>query len=205
MPNTRHIDAESALDLLEGRSSDPERHALRRHLAECDACRKASGTWAMFLDVLSHPRLEEAPPHVIRRAGDIFRPPGQRRQTFFQTLAHLVSDSWAAPALAGIRGGSEVRHLRLSASELDIHARIAYRETGISVWGQLLDWNGEILEDGFDVVVTDEEGIELHSTSADQFGEFSFEGIGLGGRTVILKLPHGRQIRWMVPSRGEES
>jgi hypothetical protein len=198
MNTIRHFDIRTMLDNLEQRVSEAERDAFLRHLGECRSCREASSGWAGFLDTLTHPPLAGAPASARFRALGIFGAAAPERAPALRTLAALVSDTWAQPAAVGLRGDSDVRHLHLSAGRFELYIRLAYSERGPELRGQLLDSNGTI-DGGFDVLVTDPSGLELDHTPADEFGEFAFEPVASGGRTVIVRLPDGRQIAWTLP------
>lgn len=201
MPKQPHADPPTALDALEGRASEPEINDFRSHLRDCAPCRKASGEWAALLDTIGLPPLQSAPAHALRRAAAIFDAP-PKRSSVTQILASLVSDSWGqTPALA-VRGNADVRHMRLSAADFDIHLRIRYREGGIGIWAQLLTWHGEPPAGGFDVVVVDHGNREIATTAANAFGEFFFDNVAVESRTVVLQLPEGRRIRWSIPMEG---
>lgn len=138
--------------------------------------------------------MPDAPPHVVRRALEIWRrqaPAPQPVQPLLRRWVAVLSfDSWAAaPVAAGMRAlPSEVRQMLFSAQGRDIDLRVAPQNEGFALSGQLL---GPFAEGQVDVASAGSQGERAaprHSVPFDALGEFRIDGVPRGTYLITVRL-----------------
>jgi hypothetical protein len=138
--------------------------------------------------------LPDAPAALVRAAIDLWRPPAPveslrstAQAAWRLVVATLSFDSWAVPAVAGMRAlPSETRHLLFTACGRDIDVRISPAAVDdFCITGQILgpDASGSIelvKQSG------DDPGV-LHAAPLDPLGEFRLDGVRGGTYRMTLR------------------
>lgn len=195
------VDFELLLDWLEGRLSEEEARKVEE-MAIVDESVRAEAEWLRaFVRVSDETTLEKPPPEVRQNLSRRFAAyAGQKSRAGFlqRILATLTFDSNAQPAMAGFRsaGGSGAsRQLVYDAEVAEIALNVRGRPNNghVDVYGQVFPDVDEN-PDAFSVQLlkgADEVGL----TSADELGEFIFEGVEPGTYEMILSAA---QIEFLV-------
>ncbi|HYP28260.1 MAG TPA: hypothetical protein VE262_16215 [Blastocatellia bacterium] len=185
---------ERLIDYLDGRLAEEEAERLSEHVAsDCRHCAPTRDWYVLVRQSVSADDSVEPPPWVLKRAVRIFDEKGSRprlKERLGRAVASLVFDSFAQPAILGVRSTETAnRQLLYRAGDYSIDLQIAPSE------GARLDVRGQILREGeerFESVA----GIKIElapgggaarETLTDGTGEFAFESLEPGEYDLRLE------------------
>jgi hypothetical protein len=185
-----HFDIDRWADFVRGLAEPADKAKMEKHLAlGCQRCHRQVALLRGLVESASAMRNNpEAPDAVLERAVAIFQPAPGRRQERHRLIASLTFDSFAAPAMAGVRGGSRgTRRLSYRAEnvELDLLADYDRLARRVTITGQV---NDRLTPGVFaDVPVRLISGRKvLGQTTTDEAGEFQLDAPVT--RTVTLRV-----------------
>lgn len=210
MPERSEINFERLLDYVEGRLPEGEARTVEERLAVADESTLAELEWLRAFARTSDRLVLDRPPSEVRE--ELVRRfsayAGERREEanreaveepgfFRRVLAALTFDSDTGLAMAGIRsaGGGSSRQLVYSAEVAEIALDVQKRPGNgrLDLYGQVLPTVDES-PDLFSVqLLRDDKEVGL--TTADELGEFSFEGIDPGTYEIVLSAA---QIEFLI-------
>jgi len=189
---------ERLVDFLDERLEEAEAAAVATHLAtSCSVCAETTG-WYERVRVVAASDDSVAPPSwVFKRALRILDTQRHRprlTERIGQAIASLVFDSFARPALAGVRSTETAnRQLLYRAGDYSVDLQIAPSEHSRA------DLIGQVLKEGepsFESV----SGLKLDiarsgrivsSAVTDEMGEFKISSIEQGVYDLRVQLPEG--------------
>ena len=189
---------ERLIDFLDKRLEEPEAARVASHLAtSCATCAETTD-WYERVRVVARSDDSVVPPSwVFKRALRIFDTQRHRpglTERIGQAIATLVFDSFARPALAGVRSTETAnRQLLYRAGDYSVDLQIAPSEHAhIDLIGQVLKENEASFESvsglKLDIALA---GKILFSTVTDEMGEFKVSGIEPGVYDLQVKLSEG--------------
>ena len=189
---------ERLIDFLDKRLEEPEAARVATHLAtSCAACAETTDWYERVRVVAGSDDSVVPPSWVFKRALRIFDTQRHRpglTERIGQAIATLVFDSFARPALAGVRSTETAnRQLLYRAGDYSVDLQIAPSEHAhMDLIGQVLKEN----EASFESVSGLKLGIALagkilFSTVTDEMGEFKVSGIEPGVYDLQVKLSEG--------------
>src|SRR5262245_44993940 len=185
-----HLDAESALDFIEGQLQKDREAFWKQHLETCSDCAQDFRQWQEIAVYLKRSHLVSASQGNLDKVIQIFPPQAAEPTRLRSILATTVFDSFLQPALAGARGGtSTARQLVMRAEEFDIHVKIWGDQDRRQLLGQVLPRNGkDFVRSGRFHLLRNGERIE--STATDETGEFHFTDVPEGDLSLQIDLPN---------------
>jgi len=135
-----HLEFNQLTDLAEGRVSAQERGRLLSHLSACLRCKEKLGHIEGAIEMMRTDTMEDAPPYVIERANNIFRPRAEPvAPVFKQVVAALKFDSlFESPAFGLRAAATPERQILFGAGEYDLHLQIKQAEDRWAISGQVL-------------------------------------------------------------------
>lgn len=209
-----HPDVDAMLNGIERRAEGPELDQLRSHLAVCAPCATEFGRYGQLLDAMDcFLPIQDASEVAIQRAFDIFNPVQQAgrnhsrkdiepRPSMAERITTLVFDSWAQPAVAGMRSfGRRNRQIALTGNDYDLHLSIGY--SSFLIQGQLLARDGGFFEIDFDVLCLDADGAEISTGIGNILGEFAIYCEPYTIDLLVIMLPDGTKVKFQVPQAVE--
>ena len=163
------------------------------HLAACERCRRAR-SWAEELVLAGGRRLDEPPAEAMERAAAIGRDPVARAPRRARlSIARLVTDLFARPAPAGVRGGAGASRRLLYESEgaeLDLEiAPAAADAERCRLTGQLLD-PGAVDA----LAILWRAGVVAAHAAGDESGAFVFPRVEPGTYRLEVWLPADARV-----------
>ena len=185
------------IDYFDGRLGGDGAALVASHLgAACLKCDEVRLWYSRVRDIAASDDTLDPPPWVIQRALRLFsagrKPKAQGRLKQF--IASLVFDSLSQPVTEGVRlTQSPVRQLLYRADAYSIDLQIAPREESIAaVYGQVLR-EGETRFDSVNGLKIElaGEGLILHSTIANEMGEFEFAEVRHGDYELRINMREG--------------
>jgi hypothetical protein len=187
---------ERLIDFLDSRLDEAQAAPVAAHLStNCTSCNE-SRDWYLRVKTIAASDDSVAPPAwILKRAVRIFdteRHP-RRATRIRQAIASLVFDSFARPALAGVRSTETAnRQLLYSAGDYTVDLQVATEQAGADLIGQVLR-KGEA---GFDSVAglnleVKRAGDVVLSARTDELGEFRFSGLEHGVYDLRIELSEG--------------
>jgi hypothetical protein len=189
---------EQLVDFLDERLDKAETATVATHLAtSCSVCAKTIGWYEQVRLVAASDDSVAPPSWVFKRAVRIFDTQRHRSsltERVGQAIASLVFDSFARPALVGIRSTETAnRQLLYRAGDFSVDLQIAPIEQARA------DLMGQVLKEGeasFDAVSGlklefARDGVIVFSAVTDDIGEFSLTGIEQGVYDLRVQLPEG--------------
>jgi hypothetical protein len=189
-----HLSPEIAFDLLEGHLLPDEAAFWKQHLEICSDCARHLEEWETLGTVLRRSHLKSASDEDLRKAVNIFPDsPEQKGSTMRSVLASIIFDSFAEPALAGVRGGAAAaRQVVMHAEEFDIHVKIWGDSDQKQMLGQLLPRSGKnfVNTARFHLL---RNGERIETTAVDDMGEFHFINVpegDLSDLSLQIDLPN---------------
>lgn len=189
---------ERLIDYLDNRLSEAEANGVAAHLAgKCAACAESRDWYQQVRVVARADDSVEPPAWVLKHALKIFDTQGHKPKLaarFGQAIASLVFDSFALPALAGVRSTeASNRQLLYRAADYSIDLQIAPAEhAGAVLMGQLLRESEASFESVSGLKLDIARGGEVFfSTVTDEMGEFQVSGIEQGRYDLRVELPDG--------------
>jgi hypothetical protein len=185
------------VDYLDDRLAEPDRAGVADHLATgCLACGETRNWYASVRLATSTDDSVAPPPWVFKRAIRIFdaaqRP--RLKERIGQAIAWLIFDSFARPALAGVRSSETAnRQLLYRAGDYSIDVQIApSEETRAVLIGQILREGESNFESvsGLKLEIVQGER-PVSSSVTDEMGEFKFSGVEHGVYKLRIELSEG--------------
>jgi len=193
-----HLSSEAALDLVEGTIADAERRFWSSHIGSCTECIAELLDWSALAGWVTRSHLFSAPDDVLASAMQIFETPPkimEFRTPFRHIVARIIFDSFAQPAVAGVRRAAAVqqqmlvRHVVSQTEEFDIHLRVSMLEHGRDVLGQILPRDNRTFIKNARLHLRREDK-RVGSTKVNDLGEFEFRGVPDGRLSLQIDLPH---------------
>jgi hypothetical protein len=189
---------EQLIDYLDSRLPEAEAKGVATHLAgDCSACAESRDWYQQVRMVAKTDDSVEPPTWILKRALRLFETPGHKTKLaarLGQAIASLVFDSFARPALAGVRSTEMPnRQLLYRAGDYSIDLQIAPSEgTHAVLIGQLLRESEATFESvsGLKLDIA-RDGNVLFSAVTDEMGEFQVSGIEQGMYDLRVELPSG--------------
>ncbi len=185
----RHYDITEWLDHLRGFSAGDRKSALESHRRQCDACNATAAWLSQTLADAAGERSTAVPEHVLHNARAIFALRAlDKIHVRSGLLARLVFDSFAQPALQGVRSEQrlDVRHLLYDAGAYAIDVRLEHERgtPDVSMIGQIHPAAETDLHVAHIPVELTSNNSVIAQTVSNQFGEFSLKytpqsGLGL--------------------------
>lgn len=153
---SQHIPFKTLAAMAEEGLAGEERAAAHSHVAGCSRCASQLERLTKTVDLMLTDTAEDAPPHVIARAVNLFRlrPSAELQPSLVRrVLAALSFDSLQLSPAYGVRSGATAaaRQLLYSAGENDLDLRVATKDDSWVVSGQVLGGGcsgGEVLLQG---------------------------------------------------------
>jgi hypothetical protein len=189
---------ERLIDYLDNRLTETEAARVAAHLSEsCSDCRESRDWYLEVRSVAAGDDTVPPPPWVFKRAVRIFDTAHDRPKLAARlghAVAALVFDSFARPALAGVRSTETAnRQLLYRAGDYSIDLQVASSEHARA------DLIGQVLKQGdptFESVAGLKFGITrggetVFSAVTDEMGEFKVSDIQQGLYDLRVELPEG--------------
>jgi hypothetical protein len=175
-----HFDIDRWADFVRGLANPAEHAEMERHLAQgCERCSQQVSLLQRLVKsavgIRAAPEVSDA---AMKRALAIFQPAPCAQPERHSLIASLIFDSFAAPAMAGVRGArSGTRRLSYRAEnfELDLLADFDRRSQTVTITGQLSDRVnvGAVFARVLVQLVSGRR--VLRQTAMDEFGEFQLD------------------------------
>jgi hypothetical protein len=181
-----HLDYETLLDYLEGRSSVEERGKVDMHLAEpCASCSRRIALLQKVLNSANGDRSVVPPQSVLKRAIDIPRHATSPRPGLLTRLiATLSFDSDLQLSSALTRGPARERQVLFNTEEVDIDVKIKPGLADYDLLGQVMGVDATF---GF-ASLQDTTGQLIDVTGMDFLGQFSFRRVPAGIYDLVFDL-----------------
>ena len=187
---------ETLIDFLDDRLTVAEAESVAAHVeAGCDRCAETRDWYENVRLIASSDESVEPPPWILKRAIRIFenQPRPGVMERIGAAVASLVFDSFARPAVAGVRSTeTAARQMLYRAGNYSVDLQI--ESSGQS----LCELKGQVLREGeaaFESVrrltleLTGES--ETRSAVTDQMGEFAFGAVRPGDYELRIKMAEG--------------
>lgn len=195
---------EKLLDYLDGKLTATEAERVATHLSSgCAACSANRDWYNQITTIATQDESVEPPAWVTKRALRIFEAPKPRLLgRLVQSIASLTFDSFARPAVVGVRSTETTnRQLLYSAGAYSIDLQIA------PVSGSQADLAGQILcedEASFESVAALSleligEDEKRHSGLTNGMGEFTINGLKQGVYNLTIHTPEGQITAYHIP------
>ena len=175
----KHFSTEEWADFVNRTASKTNLRKMQTHLdSGCKSCSKTLVFWQKVKTTAARETGYQVPAELLAAANSAFATAGYRRRPKLnEVLAQLVFDSFATPAMAGVRSSvSSSRHLLYRSERYEIDILIEARpQSTLSVAGQLLGTAklGTILNN-LPLSLSNRRG-RVVQTSTNEFGEFQGE------------------------------
>ena len=189
---------EQLIDYLDNRLEGAQASRVADHLATgCTDCGEIREWFAQLRDTVSSDDSVAPPAWVFKRAIRIFdteRHSPKLAERIGNAIAALIFDSFARPALAGVRSTETAnRQLLYRAEDYGIDLQILPAEQNhADLIGQVLRENDPTFESVAGLTLRfAREGKALLSTVTDERGEFKINGIKQGVYDLQIELPEG--------------
>jgi len=190
---------ERLVDFVDRRLEEREATRVAAHLASgCSVCGETTSWYERVRQTAESDDLVAPPAWVFKRAVRIFDTPQQRKPRLSERIGHaiasLVFDSFARPALVGVRSTETTnRQLLYRANDYSIDLQISGLEhTSADLMGQILKENGESFESvcGLKLELTRQDDLMVSAVTND-IGEFKLSGLGQGVYELRVSLSEG--------------
>lgn len=189
---------ERLVDYLDNRLSEAEAAPVAAHLAgSCAPCSESREWYHNVRAVAATDDTVAPPPWVLKRAIRVFETHRDRPRLgarIGQAIASLVFDSFARPALAGIRSTETAnRQLLYNAGDYSVDLQIAPGDhTRADLIGQVLRESEATFESvsGLRLEIARDGKVEF-SAVTDEMGEFKVSGIEHGSYEMRVELSEG--------------
>jgi hypothetical protein len=189
---------ERLIDYLDNRLPDSEAAGVATHLAtSCAACAESRDWYQQVRSVAASDDSVEPPPWVLKRAVRIFDTQRHRPKLVArlgQAIASLVFDSFAHPALAGVRSTETAnRQLLYRAGDYSIDLQIVPSEhTRADLIGQVLRESDPTFESVSGLKLGIARGDKIvFSAVTGEMGEFKVSGMEQGVYDLRVELSEG--------------
>jgi hypothetical protein len=199
---------EQLVDFLDRRLDEADATAVAIHMAGCPACSDVTGWYERVRGAAASDDSIAPPAWVLKRAVRIFdaqqRSSPRLTERIGQVIASLVFDSFARPALAGVRSTETAnRQLLYRAGDYSIDLQVAPSEhSQLDLIGQVLKEGEPSFESvsGLKLDITRGGGV-VFSAVTDGMGEFKLSGVEPGIYDLRVQLPEGSITLPDVPIR----
>ena len=190
---------EKLVDYLDHQLVAPEASRVEDHLATgCLRCAESREWYEGFRLTAASDDSVAPPPWVLKRAVKVFENQQSRprlRERIGQLAASLIFDSFAHPAVAGVRSAeSPSRQLLYRADGYSIDLQVApFDKSRSGLIGQVLK-EGEAAFDsvaGLKVELVGG-GDSIRITETDRLGKFAISGMRHDEYELRIETPHGR-------------
>jgi hypothetical protein len=175
----QHFSDQAWADLIRG-IKPPQREEMESHLAKgCLDCTVSHNSWKQVQAVALRESSFGPPENAVRMAKLIFAENSGADQSGAE-LASLTFDTFAQPALAGVRsaGAATARQMVYEADGLAVDLRFDFSPLSktLSLTGQVLDKQlpGTPLQHS-EVILWTQKGLPVAETKTNAFGEFNLE------------------------------
>lgn len=187
---------ERLIDYLDKRLAEPDLAAVAAHLAKgCVACGETRDWYSSVRLTTSTDDSVAPPPWIFKRAVRIFDAAQRPRlaERIGQAIASLVFDSFARPAVAGVRSSEAAnRQLLYRAGDYSIDLQIASEDTRAVVIGQVLREGEANFESVSGLKLNILQGTSpISSAVTDEMGEFKISGVEQGVYNLRIELSEG--------------
>jgi hypothetical protein len=186
---------ERLIDYLDGRLTASEVERIDAHLAtDCAHCKADAEWYRTVKSTASEDETSDPPSWVLKRALRIFETRSKPTlvERLGQAVASLVFDSFARPALAGIRSAdAAVRQLLYRAGEFSIDVQVVPAgRSRVNLHGQVLR-EGELAFESVGQLELEliKDGSTVLSVSTNGLGEFSVNGVEPGVFDLRIHVP----------------
>lgn len=191
----RHLSTENLMTYIGGQTSGDEIPGFEQHLASCGECSGLRHELQTLILDLRQDAINEPPAEVVESGIRLFQPvmPPSEGSTVRKIIATLVFDTFAEPAMAGIRRvGAPPRQLLFRAGDVDVDVKIESMEANdrITLVGQVLS-NGAKFFDNTPVKL-ESHGIVRFKTRTNLVGEFTFDEVPKDTYHLSVDLPEGQ-------------
>lgn len=174
------------------------RSAVERHLEEgCKECSKSLSQWQFLAASANRERSYTPPQDVVRMVKQEFAIQLPKTEEENTLLATLVFDSFAQPAVAGVRSAAVgSRQLLYKANEITIDLRFEFQplQSKVFVVGQVLEKN-ESCAMPIPLLLFNENGAAVLETETSEYGEFQFEFDTKERLRLSFELAAGRRVQ----------
>ncbi|MEW6126166.1 MAG: hypothetical protein AB1757_03810 [Acidobacteriota bacterium] len=195
---------ETLLDYLDGKLAAGESTQVAEHLAGgCAQCAANQNWYTQLTAIAASDESVEPPPWVTKRALRIFETRKPRLvERLSQAIAVLMFDSFARPAMAGVRSTETTnRQLLYNAGAYSIDLQVA------AISGSHADLVGQVLredEASFESVANLSleligEDRKMHQASTNEMGEFTISSIKQGLYHLNIQTSEGNITAADVP------
>ncbi|HST23625.1 MAG TPA: zf-HC2 domain-containing protein [Blastocatellia bacterium] len=189
---------EQLVDYLDNRLTEAESAPVRSHLAtDCQTCAETRAWYASVHAITASDESIEPPTWVVKRAVRIFETQHNRPrlvERIGQAVASLVFDSFARPAVSGVRSTETTnRQLLYRAGDYSIDLQVAPSDQSRA------DLIGQVLREG-ETTFESVSGLRLeiarsgkpsYSTVTDAMGEFKISAMDCGMYDLRVELSEG--------------
>ena len=189
---------EQLIDYFDNRLEEAQASPVAEHLAAgCAACSETREWYAQLRETVATDDSVAPPAWVFKRAVRIFdteRHSPRLAERIGNVLASLIFDSFARPALAGVRSSETTnRQLLYRAEDYGIDLQIVPAgQNHADLIGQVLRENDPTFESVSGLTLRfAREGKSLLSTVTDERGEFKINGIAQGVYDLQIELTEG--------------
>lgn len=189
---------EQLIEYLDNRLPEKESARVAAHLSQnCQSCAETRRWYESVRVITEGDDSIEPPAWVFKRAARIFQTRRNRPklvERIGQAVASLVFDSFARPALAGVRSTETTnRQLLYRAGSFSIDLQVAPTEQArADIIGQVLKEGETTFESvaGLKLEITSL-GKSVRSARTDEMGEFKISGIDYGTYDLRIELSEG--------------
>lgn len=189
---------EKLIDFFDDRLSASEASSVSSHLAlGCANCSETRDWYQKVRQIATSDNSVAPPPWVLKRAVRIFEARQHRasmRGRIGQAIATLVFDSFARPALSGVRSTETAnRQLLYTAGDYSLDLQIiGGQQSHVDLIGQVLKEGETDFESvtGLNLSLA-REGKSQRTTVTDQMGEFKISAIDQGLYELQVQLSEG--------------
>ena len=189
---------EQLVDYLDNRLTEAESARVRAHLAtDCQTCAETRDWYERMRAITASDESIEPPTWVLKRAVRIFETQHNRPrlvERIGQAVASLVFDSFARPAVAGVRSTETTnRQLLYRAGDYSIDLQVAPSDQSrADLIGQVLREDETTFESvsGLRLEIA-RGGQKVYSAVTDAMGEFKISGMDCGTYDLRVELSEG--------------
>jgi hypothetical protein len=170
------------LDYCDGTINTPVAQFVAAHLASgCQQCAQDVGWYERVRGIAASDDSEDPPAWVFRRALRLFENSTQARPVHFgRLLAALAFDSFARPALSGVRlVETSNRQLLYRAGAYTVDLQLDFSSaTAVNLTGQILRESESRFESVSELLVrVTRDGKPVHETTTSAIGEFTIQSL----------------------------
>jgi hypothetical protein len=187
-----HYPAERWVDFVRGLLKEDERAAMEKHMDEgCESCRREVDVLQVMRNFAREEAGAEPPADVVRLARAIYVPPKQE-SALRRLLGRLVFDSFAQPAVAGVRqAGVAGQQMAFEAGEYYIDLRLQREpdSSRVALAGQIVRRDATNAELRGLIVALQAGRKVVTETVSNEFGEFSLEFFAGKNHRLRISLP----------------